>query len=126
MYSNHWRTYGDPEEEYPKPASKVIMEQARHWYIYPHHYLKQLPEDQYMLVQYDQLTADPEGTIQQIYRQFGIEMSPEYQKVLHAESERAKNYKSHHKYSLRKMGLSNQQIDKEVKLPAVQQQIPIE
>lgn len=126
MYSNHWRTYGDPEEEYPEPASEVIMEQARHWYIYPHHYLKQLPENQYILVQYDDLVQDPEATIEQIYQQFGIEITPKYRKILHAESERAKHYKSSHKYSLRKMGLSAQRIDKEVKKPVVRQHIPLE
>ena len=125
MYSNHWRTYGDPEEEYPKPASKVIMEQARHWYIYPHRYLKNLPENQYMLVQYDDLTADPEGTITQIYHQLEIEMTPEYREILHAESERSKNYKSSHSYSLGKMGLSDNQIDKEVKMPVVRQHVPL-
>lgn len=126
MYSNHWRTYGDPQEEYPEPASEVIMEQARHWYIYPHRYLEQLPENQYILVHYDELVQDPEATIEEIYHQFGIEMTPEYHKILHAESERAKLYKSTHKYSLGQMGLTDQQIDKEVRLPVVKQHIPLE
>jgi hypothetical protein len=126
MYSNHWRTYGDPQEEYPEPASEVIMEQARHWYIYPHRYLEQLPKNQYILVHYDDLVHDPEATIEEIYHQFGIEMTPEYHKILHAESERAKLYKSTHKYSLGQMGLTDQQIDKEVRLPVVKQHIPLE
>lgn len=125
MYSNHWRTYGDPEDEYPKPASDIIMEQSRAWYIHPHKYLKDLPADQYVLLQYDDLVADPQGTIENIYQQFGIEMTPEYRQVLHEESERAKQYKSTHKYSLKKMGLSPKQIEKKVKSPAVKQHIPL-
>ncbi|MBG0771376.1 MAG: sulfotransferase, partial [Anaerolineaceae bacterium] len=117
MYANHWRTYGDPEEEFPQTGPKVIMEQARHWYIYPHRYLKTLPENQYILVQYEDLVQDPEAAIEQIYTQFGIEMTPEFQQILHAESEKSKKYKSHHEYSLGEMGLSDQQIEKQVRTP---------
>jgi hypothetical protein len=125
LYTNHWRTYGDPEEKYPQPESGVLLEQARHWYIHPHQYLKHLPEDQYIMVHYQDLVADPEGTIKQIYHQFGIDMTAEYQNVLHEESERAKQYKSNHHYSLQEMGLTGKQIDKEVRLPVVRQHIPL-
>jgi hypothetical protein len=125
LYTNHWRTYGDPEEKYPQPESGVLLEQARQWYIHPHQYLKHLPEDQYIMVHYQDLVADPEGTIKQIYHQFGIDMTAEYQNVLHEESERAKQYKSNHHYSLQEMGLTGKQIDKEVRLPVVRQHIPL-
>lgn len=125
MYANHWRTYGDPEEAFPQTGPKVIMEQARHWYIYPHRYLKTLPENQYILIQYEDLVDDPEATIEQIYNQFGIEMTPDFQRILHAESEKSKHYKSHHDYSLGEMGLSDQQIEKQVRMPVLRQHIPL-
>jgi hypothetical protein len=52
-------------------------------------------------------------------------MTAEYQNVLHEESERAKQYKSNHHYSLQEMGLTGKQIDKEVRLPVVRQHIPL-
>ncbi|MCB2209936.1 sulfotransferase [bacterium] len=125
LYTNHWRTYGDPEEEYPQPESEVLLEQARYWYIHPHQYLKRLPEDQYIMVQYADLVADPEATIKQIYRQFGMEMTEDYAKIVHEESERAKQYKSKHHYSLQEMGLTGTKIDKEVRLPVAKQHIPL-
>jgi hypothetical protein len=124
LYTNHWRTYGDPEEQYPQ-ESEVLLEQARHWYIHPHQYLKHLPEDQYIMVQYKDMVADPEATIKQIYQQFGMEMTDEYARVVHEESERAKQYKSTHHYSLKEMGLTGKKIDKEVRLPVAQQHIPL-
>jgi hypothetical protein len=113
MFSNHWQTYGDPDEEYPRPATEVMREQAKHWYIYPHQYLKKLPPDQYGMVYYRDLVKDPKATIEQIYERFGIEMTEEYRQILVQESEKAKKFKSKHKYSLQEMGLNQQAIESE-------------
>lgn len=125
MFTNHWKTYGDPEENYPKAGPKVIMEQARHWYIYPHRYLKHLPEDQYTLITYDDLVADPKGTIEEIYQRFGIELTEEYQHILQEEAEKSKQYKSSHHYSLEEMGLSEKEIEQKVNKPVLRQLIPL-
>jgi hypothetical protein len=125
MYTNHWKTYGDPEEKYPKAGPKVIMEQARHWYIYPHHYLKTLPEDQYTLITYDELVSDPKGTIEGIYHRFGIELTEEYRQILQDEAEKSKHYASQHHYSLEEMGLSENDINQKVKKPVLHQLIPL-
>ncbi len=113
MFSNHWKTYGDPEGEYPQPGPATILEHARHWYVYPHQYLKNLPSDQYKMVRYKDLVADPQGTVESIYEQFDIEMTAEYRQILHQESEKAKRYKSSHQYSLEEMGLDQQEIARE-------------
>ena len=110
MFSNHWKTYGDPEQEYPQTASQVIQEQAKHWYLYPHQYLKQLPSDQYVMVRYQDLVADPQAAVENIYQRFGILMTEEYRETLAIESEKAKKFKSNHHYSLQKMGLDENKI----------------
>jgi len=56
MFSNHWKTYGDPEEDYPQPAPAVMQEQAKHWYVYPHQYLKTLPADKSNIINPDNVT----------------------------------------------------------------------
>ena len=111
MFSNHWHTYGAPEEQYS--LQETIIEHAKHWYIYPHTTLKNLPESQYIMIKYSDLIADPKGTIKQIYKQFGLEISAEYEKILSRESEKAKRFSSNHKYSLREMGLTPIKIYKE-------------
>jgi len=58
--------------------------------------------------------GDPE-TDEQIYQKFGLEISPEFTKILQVEAEKAKSYKSKHKYSLKKMGLSKERIIREFK-----------
>jgi len=113
MFSRHWKIYGEPEEDYPQTAPEVICEQAKFWYIYPHQYLKTLPSDQYVMVRYQDLTANPKATIENIYKKLGLEMTPKYRQVLSEESEKAKEYKSHHHYSLKKMGLNDKWLNEE-------------
>ena len=109
LYSKHCHTYGDPENEYNLQES--VIEHSKHWYLYPHQYLKSLPANQYVRVLYKDLVADPEGTIRDIYQRFNFEISPEFAEVLRTEAEKAKSYKSKHNYSLKKMGLSKQRIE---------------
>lgn len=113
MFSKHWQLFCEPDEEYPHTAPDVIREQAKYWYLYPHQYLKKLPSDQYVMVRYKDLVADPETVITNIYKRFGIEMTPEYRKVLRAEAEKAKHFKSRHHYSMQKMGLNSKRLKKE-------------
>ncbi len=113
MFSNHWKTYGEPEGDYPQPAQDVMREQAKHWYIYPHQYLKNLPSDQYTMVNFKDLVKNPGEVIENIYQRFGIEMTPEYRQILIEETEKAKHYKSNHKYSLQDMGLDDNTLSDE-------------
>jgi hypothetical protein len=111
LFSYHCDTYGDPEQEYN--LQETVIEHSKHWYAYPHQYLKNLPPDQYIQVQYQDLVADPQGTVEKIYQQFGLQLEPAYQDILAAEAEKAKSFKSRHRYSLRKMGLSKRRIQQE-------------
>jgi hypothetical protein len=113
MFSNHWKTYGEPEGDYPQPAQDVMREQAKHWYIYPHQYLKNLPPDQYTMVRFKDLVRNPKEVIENIYQRFGIEMTPEYQQILIEETEKAKQFSSSHKYSLQEMGLDSNTLTEE-------------
>ena len=81
--------------------------------MYPHQYLKKLPANQYLQVRYKDLVTDPKGTIEEIYRRFDFNLSPEYARILQREADKARSYKSKHNYSLRKMGLSRQSIQRE-------------
>jgi len=107
MFSNHWQTYGEPGEAYPGPAKEIMQEQAKYWYLHPHQYLKNLPNDQYVMLRYKDLVADPKSAIENIYQRFGIEMTPEFEQILIDETEKARQFKSKHNYSLDQMGFSS-------------------
>lgn len=113
MFSNHWQTYGEPEEQYPKPGLDVMQEQTKHWYLYPHQYLKNLPPDQYVMVRYQDLVKDPKTTVENIYNRFGLDITDEFQQILTLESEKSKKFKSRHEYALDDMGLNSEEIQKD-------------
>ncbi len=111
LFSKHCRTYGNPESEYN--LQEEVIEHSKYWYYYPHQYLKNLPPDQYIRIQYRDLVADPKGTVERIYQQLNLDLSPGFARILEAEAEKAKSFKSEHHYSLRKMGVSKKRIEQE-------------
>ena len=113
MFSNHWKTYGDPTEPYPKPGIEVMQEQTKHWYLYPHQYLKNLPSEQYCVLRYQDLVKNPKRAIERIYQRFDLKLSEEFGEILTRESKKSKNFKSNHSYSLDEMGLNSEDIQRE-------------
>ncbi len=111
MWANHWHTFGDPDESYP--LKDVLMEHAKHWYQYPHQKLKSLPPDRYAVVSFAEMVSDPKKTIEEIYAKFGLEITSEYQQILKEETEKARNYRSSHRYSLTEMGLDLEALHSE-------------
>lgn len=74
-----------------------------------------LSPERFMEVRYEELVADPGGTVKRIYDRFGIPVSPNYKDWLDQETERAKGYKSRHQYSLEEYGLTREQVYAELK-----------
>jgi len=111
LFAAHWKTYGDPEMDYA--LQDTVIEHSKHWYRYPHRYLRRLPSNQYLLINYRDLVKDPKAIVERIYKQFGMQITPEYARILETEVEKAKNFKSKHKYSLRDMGLTRRRIFRE-------------
>ena len=72
--------------------------------------LKDLPRDQAIVVKFDDLVGDTEGTILRIYKQFGFLITEDFQSQMNQESNKAKNHKSQHLYSLSEMGISKQEM----------------
>jgi hypothetical protein len=108
MMDFSWETVGVPEGN--NGLHDYILDMAQHWYHYPLQRLEQIPQPQYIVVRYDDLVADPEGTVAEIYRHFGFEMSPAFAEALRQETKKAEHYHSRHHYSLEKAGLTRQQI----------------
>jgi hypothetical protein len=76
---------------------------------------RRLPKNQFMEVRYENLVADPRETVEGIYRELGLEMGDEYRAVLAEETERARQYKSKHTYTLEEYGLTKQMVYEELK-----------
>lgn len=63
---------------------------------------------------YTELAADPQRTIEGIYRYFGLPLREAFLTRLQSATRQSRNYRSKHVYSLEEYGLSRQWIQREL------------
>ena len=103
-----WTLVGDPVEY--GSLHDYVIELAKHGYHYPLERLQGLDPGRYVVVRFDDLTGNARQTVEGIYRQFGLELSPGYARILDEATERARHHRSRHHYSLEALGLSRERI----------------
>ncbi|MGD8902464.1 MAG: sulfotransferase [Anaerolineae bacterium] len=108
MMQFSYRVMGAPDQS--DALRDFVVEIARHWYTHALERLDRAPPDRHILVRYDDLVADAAGTVARIYARFGLEIGPEYARVLQSEAARARTYHSRHSYSLEGTGLTREGI----------------
>lgn len=106
-----WHLLGSPLQKYA--CRDFIIRSSKHWYAYPLEKLRALPENQAVIVRFQDLVADARSVVERIYRQFGLPLSGEFLEHLRVVSARARNHESDHKYSLAEMGITRQALAKE-------------
>jgi len=108
LKEREWQMLGSPLEEYA--CRDFILDASEYWYTYPLQKLKELPENQAVVVKFGDLVSNAEDTVKRIYNRFGFSVSPGYLKILQQETIRARNHQSQHKYSLSEMGVNREQL----------------
>jgi hypothetical protein len=95
------------------PASDLdesVYEAIRFYYTYPLDQLSALPAHRLIVVKYEDLVREPKAVIEQIYRQFGLTMTPEFAASLDREDAKMRRHKSRHDYSLDECSVSQERI----------------
>ncbi len=103
-----WRIFSDPLTPYP--YTKEILKFSKYWYEYPLSILDRMNPAQYLIIKYDDLVQDPQGTVRNIYDHFGYEMSTHFEKEVGKIVRQASNFRSRHKYDLEEMGISREKV----------------
>ncbi|MFO7916629.1 MAG: sulfotransferase [Anaerolineae bacterium] len=111
LKEREWEILDQPIKD--ERSREYVLNMAHHWYSYPLKRLERVPEEDYVIVNFDDLVKKAESTVARIYKRFGLQMGPDFARVLHEEGERARNYDSDHEYSLEEMGLTHDEIVKE-------------
>lgn len=108
LKETEWQLLGSPAEEYA--SKEYLIRAADHWYQDPLEKLKALPENQQVVVRFDDLVTDTRGTIEMIYQRLGFEITPEFLLLLDKAGESAREHNSGHRYSLEEMGIDPQAL----------------
>ena len=109
LKEREWQLLGSPLEEYA--CRDFIIRSSEHWYRYPLETLKDLPENQQVVIRFDDLVSDTKGTVEEIYQRLGLELTPEFRDTLELESISARNHQSQHQYSIQEMGIDTQAFE---------------
>ena len=108
LKDREWQMLGSPLKKYA--CADFIIKSSEHWYNYPIKRLGDLPEDQAIIVKFDDLVQDAEESIFRIYQQFGFSVTEEFNSLLQYEAKKARNHQSQHFYSLSEMGINPQDM----------------
>jgi hypothetical protein len=103
-----WHIFCDTKVDYPYP--EFIMETMRYWYRYPLQRLEKEPTSRYMVMRFEDMVSNPRKAVESICECVGVEITPAYTRILDEETEKSRQYKSTHKYSLEVIGYTREQI----------------
>jgi hypothetical protein len=109
LKEREWQMLGSPLEKYA--CRDFILRSSEHWYDYPLSKLMQLPENQQIVVRFDDLISDAKDTVERIYQRFGLTLTQEFRELLEIETSLARKHKSQHHYEIEEMGISPQALE---------------
>jgi hypothetical protein len=105
-----WQQHS-PEIQKISPETRAYAELAVNWYRHMFDTAPSIPEGRYLRVMYDDLVADPEATVKQIYAHFAMDMDQDFAVKLQAAADEARGFRSSHRYSLAEFGLDETWLD---------------
>jgi hypothetical protein len=105
-------TWGTHSPDIPKdsPEIRAFAQLAIDYYRYALECRREIPEEQFLLLQYRDLVANPRETVERVYEHFGLEMSDRYVARLREATSQARSHRSEHTYSLEEFGLTREYI----------------
>jgi omega-hydroxy-beta-dihydromenaquinone-9 sulfotransferase len=111
MWYVAWAAHS-PDVPEDSPQVRALVQLCVDYYRYALECRSFVPAEQFMAVRFDELVADPEGTIEGIYAHFGIPMGADFRARLAEATRGADRFKSAptHQYSLEQFGVSREAV----------------
>ncbi|HWB62454.1 MAG TPA: sulfotransferase, partial [Chitinophagales bacterium] len=109
MFTAMYRLHS-PDMPDDAPPKKAWAQLGIDFFKYTREMKATLPPNQFISVKYDDLLANPQGTVLSIYEHFNWQPSDKLRERLSHEHARSKKYKSAHEYSLEQYGFTKQQV----------------
>jgi len=106
-----------PSPDIPRqsPETQALAHMGYDYYRHLARVCKQIPEERFVCVGYEELVADPRSVVERIYQHFGLPMSEAFRVRLERATQQSRGYQSAHRYSLEEFGLDPKAIYRELK-----------
>ena len=108
-----WQAHS-PEIRRDGPVSRAYAKLAVEWFKHLFAFRQRVDPGNYYCIDYRDLVRDPRATIERLYQHFGWEVSEPFRRALSAATERQRDFKSKHEYTLEEFGLSEDWIEVEL------------
>ncbi len=108
-----WKQLGWDEARQQR-CLEILAAQSWHTYRHPLEVLDAHPKVRGAVIDYRDLVEDPAATIERVYEDLELPMTPEYREVLAREVKRARTHATRHSYSLEEFGLEKDAIRTEL------------
>jgi omega-hydroxy-beta-dihydromenaquinone-9 sulfotransferase len=92
------------------PLQEQAYDVIKAMYRYPLSRFAEADASTYEFVVYDSLLQHPTAVVRAMYEKFGYELTEPFRKILEAEDEKQRAYRSRHTYSLEQFGIRREQI----------------
>jgi hypothetical protein len=110
FFSYVWHYFSDFRQRYP--YSNLLLEMTQHFYRYPLRCFESLPEGHYSIVTFDELIADPAGTVEKVYTRLGYRMTERFRRRLTAEARKSRTHESQRRLTAEELGISREYIER--------------
>ena len=91
-----------------------LVGMLEHFYRHLIAVLPEMAANRHAFVRFNDLTANPRGVVQSVYERLQYAMSPTFADVLQLEQERARGYRSKHRYTLEQFDLNPESIQRQL------------
>jgi hypothetical protein len=108
-----WQAHS-PKLKKDGPESKAYARLAVRWFQHLFAFRRKVSPQQYYCIDYRDLTQDPKAALEKLYAHFGWAMSDAFRAKLTAATQRQREFKSKHEYTLEEFGLSRDWIQEEL------------
>jgi len=105
-----WKRGGNMDQEKIRESTRVMTDLSYEHYVLPEEVLARHPATRRAIIDYRELVSAPRATIEKVYADLGIAMTPQMSAFLAAEEARARKHETEHRYSLGEFGLEQQEI----------------
>ncbi|MCA9579205.1 MAG: sulfotransferase [Polyangiales bacterium] len=114
MFYAAWKTHS-PDIQKDSPEAKALARFGMDYLRYALTLQRELPADRFVVIRYDELVADPQGTVAALYERLGEPVDDAFRAKLVAATSRQRAHASKHAYSLEEYGLTEAEVYAELR-----------
>ncbi|MBC7173199.1 MAG: sulfotransferase, partial [Polyangiaceae bacterium] len=113
MFYSAWRTHS-PEIAKDSPEVKALAQVGYDYYRYAHACRQMLPAENFRVVRYDDLVANPKATVESVYEWMGVEITPAFREKLENATRAQRSYERPLEHSLEEWGITREDVYREL------------